>query len=205
MRLLSFFPFISSPFIRPSSQLLGIRSLYHLLKAIHRPTQTSLQLFLHRVLLLPDGVGVGCDVQTANTFSLFSSQDKEDGSLRKPARAVLLFRLPLPICISGFECNGEAGSTIMPQNAALIALLLVPHACPSSAGIPCRSLTSSRAGRPIFLFSSLTSTTRILNLVSHGMKEKYLHRSTNKSTHFDKHSLTNLIKKFDLHLHFPIL
>lgn len=81
VRLLSF----SNPFIRPSSQLLGVRSLYHLLKVIHRPTQLSPQLFLHRVLLLPDGVGEGCDVQTASSFCLFSFQDKEDGSLRMPA------------------------------------------------------------------------------------------------------------------------
>lgn len=115
VRLLSFFPFISSPFIHPSSRFLDLRSLYHLLKAIHRPAQISPQLFLHRVLLLPDGVGAGCDVQTANTFGLFSSQDKGDGSLRTPARAVLLFRLPFPYVSPGLSAMEKLVAPFCPR------------------------------------------------------------------------------------------
>lgn len=214
VRLLSF----SSLFIHPSSQLLGVRSLYHVLKVIHyhvlkvihRPTQMSPQLFLHRVLLLPDGVGEGCDVQTASSC-LFSSQDKEDGSLRMPARAVLLFRLPFPICLSGLSAMEKPIETVCQECCPVLCQQKPPN-CPPA----CMTRLPVISRHPVWIsyqqqswppgFSFFFS--HLYHQVSHGMKAEYLHRSTKKSTHFDKHTLsalTNLIKKFDLHLHFPIL
>lgn len=175
-----------------------MRSLYHLLNMIHRPTQISPRLSLHRALLLPDGLvrAVTCRLQAPSASSVLGTKKMAASECQPELSCFLGYFSPyVSLGLSAMEKPIEPVS--MPKSAApFIALLLVWHACPSSAGIPCGFLISGRAGHPVFLFSSLTSATKILNLVLYGMKEEYLHRSTKKSTYFDKHTLsalTNLI------------
>lgn len=144
-------------------------------------------------------------LQAHSASSVFKTK-KMSASACHPKLSCFLDFMLFTVYIAGFECNGKADRTSMPKSAALswaskshlIDLLLVPHTCMSPADIPYEFLISSRAGQPNFLFSSLTSTTKRLNLVPHGMaRRKYFHRSTKKSTRFDQHVLLISINKFN--------
>lgn len=121
---------------------------------------------LHRRLLTVLG-GAGCSLQPVSTFSVFISQDRESGSLRVPAYAVLLpFSLPVPMHIA--ESSRSNRPCTCPLSVPAEGASRPPacvHTC-LPADIPRGFSSVGEVATQIFLF---LLTSKALNLVSHDM------------------------------------
>lgn len=180
---------------------MSLRAFCHLLKVLkqthsgHPAVVYGLALARASPQNVPPQAQVGevCDMQAVSTCSLFISQDRENGSLGFPVKAIYcpLVYLSQVCCWVLAEGAGEADRTCMPSALALLcASRRHPHTlavCQQTSHVGFFS-SVGKVATQISLFLLYQQGTQS-GVTWHGTEESTFAEVQEKHTHFDEHVL----------------